>query len=131
MTQLSFDDLTYPLEAVMAAEGKPTPAQKVETFQEWVRLNPDALRLMYDHAMLLYGNRRHFSIKYLMEWLRYEGGMELESTADGVAEDEYKLPNAYAPIIARLFVERKPELLSEIQLNKSEFDEVDLSGVVW
>lgn len=129
--QLNFDDYTQSLESVMKAEGKQTTQQKLETFEAWARRNPEALKLMHSKALQLYFTGHGFSVKYLMEWLRYEGCVQLEATSYGVPEDEYKLPNAYAPIIARLFVKKSPELQSELILHKSEFDGYELPDVVF
>ena len=131
MAQLNLDDYTQTLEAVIRTEGKQTTEQKLETFEAWAKRNPEALSLMYQKALALHYTHNGFSIKYLIEWMRYEGCMQLTATKDGVPEDAYKVPNAFAPIIARLFVRRSPELREVLVLHKSEFDGHELPEVVW
>ena len=127
--QPNFDDYTQSLEQIIKAEGKQTTEQKLETFGRWAEKNYLALRAMLEHAQTLYFNGCGFSIKYLIEWLRYDGRMQLQSTNDGVPEDAYKLPNAFAPIIARMFVKKKPYLRDVIKLHKSEFDDYPIPEV--
>lgn len=76
------DNYTRPLEAVMREERQPRPLplkarDHMELFEEWVRINPDAMREIELTALAIDARGIRVSTKYLIEKQRYEGGAKL------------------------------------------------------
>lgn len=126
---MNVDDLTQPLEAVVAQERRatyPLPLKveyRRELFAEWCRLNPDALRQIELTAVAIDARGLRVSTKYLVEKQRYEGTAKLVGVPfvdDSGNEHEYSINNSDTPILARWLLERHPRM--NIQLRESILD---------
>ena len=122
------DDYTQPLEAVMREERKPRPwplrARDVaELFEEWVRVNPDAMREIELTALAIDARGIRVSTKYLIEKQRYEGGARLNPVPFFDYQGNrhaYGVSNSITPLLARWLLRRHPEM--NIETKKSMFD---------
>lgn len=70
------DNYTQPLESVMREERKPRSLplkarDHMELFEEWVRINPDAMREIELTALAIDARGIRVSTKYLIEKQRY------------------------------------------------------------
>lgn len=83
-----------------------SPESVIDLWQEWKNKNPRAMDWFFFQAREFYYRGARVSAKYLIEKLRYESGLRIESTL--------------TPFIGRWLKMRIPEL--DIQLNKSRFD---------
>lgn len=122
------DDLTRPLEAVMRDERRRRPVplrarDRAELFEEWARLNPDAMREMELTALAIDARGIRVSAKYLVEKQRYEGSVKLVGVpftdCQGV-EHLYGINNSDTALIARWLLGRHPDM--DIEIRKSIFD---------
>ena len=122
-------DYTQPLEKVMKDERKPRPLplrvqDHRELFEEWVRLNPEAMREIEMTALAIDASGIRVSTKYLIEKQRYEGHAKLNAVTfydnDG-APHTYGICNTITPLLARWLLERHPDM--NIWLKHSIFDE--------
>lgn len=95
-------------------------------FNFWCQRNPDALRWLYAEALRHEAAGRRFSVKSLIERMRWDDAVMLER--DG---DAFSLPNAYAPIIARCLVLARPSLHTRdlLRINPSVYDWLPLTNV--
>ena len=122
------DNYTQPLEAVMREERKPRPLplkarDHMELFEEWVRINPDAMREIELTALAIDARGIRVSTKYLIEKQRYEGAVKLVGVpfvdSNGV-EHVYGINNTDTPLLARWLLKRHPKL--NIKLRNSIYD---------
>lgn len=126
MTQLSFDDYTLPLEAVVKAEREArTPETILDAFTEWVERNPNAMRAMYRKAIDLAYRGKRVSAKYLVEWLRYDADVSLSPNK----EADWKVPNEFTPLVARYLVRRNQGLEAHFEMKPSAFDKLELPKI--
>lgn len=126
--RIDVEDCTQPLDDVVRAEKLatyPLPL-KVEDrqrlFDEWCRLNPDALDQMEQAALDIDARGMRVSAKYLIERQRYEGSVKLVGVpffdGDGVRH-LYAINNTDTPLIARWLLGRHPDL--DIETRKSVY----------
>ena len=122
------DNYAQPLEKVMREERRPRPLplkarDHMELFEEWVRINPDAMREIELTALAIDARGIRVSTKYLIEKQRYEGGAKLNSVTfydDQGNPHTYGICNTITPLLARWLLERNPKL--RIELRTSMFD---------
>lgn len=125
------DDYTRPLEAVMRDERKPRPLplkarDHLELFEEWMRLNPDAMREIELTALAIDARGLCVSTKYLIEKQRYEGGARLNPVTfydDQGMPHVYGINNTITPLLARWLLKRHPEM--NIYVKHSYFDDLE------
>ncbi|WP_449314876.1 hypothetical protein [Rubneribacter sp.] len=125
------DDYTRPLEAVMRDERKPRPLplkarDHLELFEEWMRLNPDAMREIELTALAIDARGLRVSTKYLIEKQRYEGGARLNPVTfydDQGMPHVYGINNTITPLLARWLLKRHPEM--NIYVKHSYFDDLE------
>ena len=125
------DDYTRPLEAVMRDERKPRPLplkarDHLELFEEWMRLNPDAMREIELTALAIDARGLRVSTKYLIEKQRYEGGARLNPVTfydDQGMPHVYGINNTITPLLARWLLKRHPEM--NIDVKHSYFDDLE------
>lgn len=125
------DDYTRPLEAVMRDERKPQPLplkarDHLELFEEWMRLNPDAMREIELTALAIDARGLRVSTKYLIEKQRYEGGARLNPVTfydDQGMPHVYGINNTITPLLARWLLKRHPEM--NIYVKHSYFDDLE------
>lgn len=123
------DDFTQPLEKVMREERKARSLplkirDHKELFEEWVRLNPDAMREIELTALAIDAKGIRVSTKYLIEKQRYEGRSKLNPVTfydDSGNPHTYGICNTITPLLARWLLERYPEM--NIMTKRSIFDE--------
>lgn len=100
-----------------------SPESVIGLWQEWKNKNPLAMHWFYTRARGFYYRGARVSAKYLIEKLRYESGLRIESVPftdnNGVLRT-FGISNTLTPFIGRWLKMRIPEL--DIQLNKSRFD---------
>lgn len=122
-------DFTRPIEAVMRDERLRTYPRKLraqdveELFDEWCRLNADALAEMELLALALDMGGKTVSAKYLVEKQRYEGHASLV----GVPwQDErghrhtYTINNDHTALLGRWLLKRHPFM--RVERRRSRFD---------
>ena len=122
------DNYAQPLEKVMREERRPRPLplkarDHMELFEEWVRINPDAMREIELTALAIDARGIRVSTKYLIEKQRYEGGAKLNPVTfydDQGNPHTYGICNTITPLLARWLLERNPKL--RIELRTSMFD---------
>ena len=129
---MDVDDYTQPLEKVMAQERsnpRPLPLKVKdhrELFDEWVKLNPDAMRDIELTALSIDSRGMRVSTKYLIEKLRYEGHVKLNPVTfydeHGNAHT-YGVCNTITPLLARWLLDKHPDM--NIWVKRSIFDEGD------
>ena len=125
------DNYTQPLESVMREERKPRSLplkarDKMELFEEWVRINPDAMREIELTALAIDARGIRVSTKYLIEKQRYEGSAKLNPVTfydDQGNPHTYGIKNTITPLLARWLLERHPEM--NIWTKHSLFDEME------
>lgn len=126
---MNVDDFTQPLEAVMRAEREhvyPLPLKArdhKELFEEWCRLNPDALHEIELTALSIDARGLRVSTKYLIERQRYEGRSKLVPVTfhdDHGNPHTYGINNCITPCLARWLLKKYPGM--NIQTKKSYFD---------
>lgn len=125
------DNYAQPLEAVMREERQSHPLplkarDHMELFEEWVRINPDAMREIELTALAIDARGIRVSTKYLIEKQRYEGGAKLNPVTfydDQGNPHTYGICNTITPLLARWLLERHPEM--NIRTKHSLFDEVE------
>ena len=125
------DDYTRPLEAVMRDERKPRPLplkarDHLELFEEWMRLNPDAMREIELTALAIDARGLRVSTQYLIEKQRYEGGARLNPVTfydDQGMPHVYGINNTITPLLARWLLKRHPEM--NIYVKHSYFDDLE------
>ena len=113
------DNYAQPLEAVMREERQPRPLplkarDHMELFEEWVRINPDAMREIELTALAIDARGIRVSTKYLIEKQRYD---------DQGNPHTYGICNTITPLLARWLLERHPEM--NIWTKHSLFDEME------
>ena len=116
----------------MAGKTRPSDAELGKArivlgrFNGWCQRNPDALRWLYAEALRCEAAGRRFSVKSLVERMRWDDVVTLERDGERVS-----LPNAYAPIIARCLVLARPSLLLRdlLRVNPSVYDWLPLCNV--
>ena len=130
MGDLDQDDYTLPLEAVMASERRySVPLKRVdrmELFDEWVSLNPEAMRDMERAAISIDARGMRVSAKYRIERERYESGIKLNPVTwhdDNGTPHTYGINNNITPLLARWLLRRHPYM--HIVTHKSYFDDKD------
>lgn len=122
------DNYAQPLEKVMREERRPRPLplkarDHMELFEEWVRINPDAMREIELTALAIDARGIRVSTKYLIEKQRYEGTTKLVGVPfvdDQGNEHTYGINNSDSSLLARWLLERNPKL--RIELRTSMFD---------
>lgn len=100
-----------------------SPESVIDLWQEWKNKNPIAMDWFYMQAMRFNYRGDRVSAKYLIEKLRYESGLRIESvpfTDNHGVLHTFGISNTLTPFIGRWLKMRIPEL--DIQLNKSKFD---------
>lgn len=125
------DNYTQPLESVMREERKPRSLplkarDNMELFEEWVRINPDAMREIELTALAIDARGIQVSTKYLIEKQRYEGSAKLNPVTfydDQGNPHTYGIKNTITPLLARWLLERHPEM--NIWTKHSLFDEME------
>lgn len=125
------DNYTQPLESVMREERKPRSLplkarDNMELFEEWVRINPDAMREIELTALAIVARGIRVSTKYLIEKQRYEGSAKLNPVTfydDQGNPHTYGINNTITPLLARWLLERHPEM--NIWTKHSLFDEME------
>lgn len=125
------DNYTQPLESVMREERKPRSLplkarDNMELFEEWVRINPDAMREIELTALAIDARDIRVSTKYLIEKQRYEGSAKLNPVTfydDQGNPHTYGINNTITPLLARWLLERHPEM--NIWTKHSLFDEME------
>lgn len=96
---------------------------KLRACREWIRLNPDRVADMERYAMNEAAHGRKFAIKTLVERIRWFDYVNS-------AGQPVKISNDYAPIFARMLIDKHPELAQFIQTRPSMFDRLGV-GVSW
>ena len=123
------DDMTVPLEAVMARERatpRPLPLKAADRrwlFARWCELNPGPLREIELTAVAIDARGRRVSAKYLVEKLRYEyaGAIVGVPFVDGSgAEHRYSVNNSDTACLARWLLARHPGM--RIETRRSMLD---------
>mgnify|MGYP003104314129 FL=1 len=102
----------------MREERRPRPLplkarDHMELFEEWVRINPDAMREIELTALAIDARGIRVSTKYLIEKQRYEGGAKLNPVTfydDQGNPHTYGICNTITPLLARWLLERHPEM---------------------
>ena len=125
------DNYAQPLEKVMREERRPRPLplkarDHMELFEEWVRINPDAMREIELTALAIDARGIRVSTKYLIEKQRYEDGAKLNPVTfydDQGNPHTYGICNTITPLLARWLLERHPEM--NIWTKHSLFDEME------
>lgn len=126
---MDLDDYTQPLEAVIAQErskARPMPLavrDRMELFEEWMRLNPQAVREIELTALAIDARGLRVSTKYLIEKQRYEGSARLVPVTffdQHGNSHTYGINNGITPLLARWLLARHPEM--NIVTKKSYFD---------
>ena len=125
------DNYTQPLESVMREERKPRSLplkarDNMELFEEWVRINPDAMREIELTALAIDARGIRVSTNYLIEKQRYEGSAKLNPVTfydDQGNPHTYGINNTITPLLARWLLERHPEM--NIWTKHSLFDEME------
>lgn len=125
------DNYAQPFEAVMREERQPRPLplkarDHMELFEEWVRINPDAMREIELTALAIDARCIRVSTKYLIEKQRYEGGAKLNPVTfydDQGNPHTYGICNTITPLLARWLLERHPGM--NIWTKHSLFDEME------
>nr|DAR30298.1 MAG TPA: peptide chain release factor [Caudoviricetes sp.] len=100
-----------------------SPESVIELWQEWKSKNYRAMDWFYFQAREFYYRGARVSAKYLIEKLRYESGLRIESvpfTDNHGVLHTFGISNTLTPFIGRWLKMRIPEL--DIQINKSRFD---------
>lgn len=128
---MNTDDYTQPLEAVMRSERKTRPLplkarDHKELFEEWVRLNPEAMREIELTALAIDARGIRVSTKYLIEKQRYEGHVKLNPVTfydDEGTPHTYGVCNTITPTLARWLLSRHPQM--NIWIKRSLFDETE------
>lgn len=128
---MDVDDYTQPLEAVMREERKPRPLplkarDHMELFEEWARINPEAMREIELTALAIDARGIRVSTKYLVEKQRYEGHVKLNPVTfhdDQGSPHTYGICNTITPLLARWLLGRHPEM--NIWTKHSFFDEME------
>lgn len=126
---MDVNDYTQPLESVMRDERKPRPLplkarDHIELFEEWVRINPDAMREIEFTALAIDARGIRVSTKYLIEKQRYEGRAKLNPVTFydlSGREHTYGINNTMTPMLARYLLDRHPDM--DIVTKHSIFDE--------
>lgn len=126
-TKLNVDDYTQSVSKVMSMERVYTyplsPESVIELWQEWKSKNYRAMDWFYFQAREFAYRGARVSAKYLIEKLRYESGLRIESvpfTDNHGVLHTFGISNTLTPFIGRWLKGRIPEL--DIQINKSRFD---------
>lgn len=96
---------------------------KLRACREWIRLNPDRVADMERYAMNEAAHGRKFAIKTIIERIRWFDYVNS-------AGQPVKISNDYAPIFARMLIDKHPELAQFIQTRPSMFDRLGV-GVSW
>lgn len=115
----------------MRDERKPRPLplkarDHLELFEEWMRLNPDAMREIELTALAIDARGLRVSTKYLIEKQRYEGGARLNPVTfydDQGMPHVYGINNTITPLLARWLLKRHPEM--NIYVKHSYFDDLE------
>ena len=100
-----------------------SPESVIDLWQEWKNKNTLAMHWFYTQAIGFYYRGARVSAKYLIEKLRYESGLRIESvpfTDNNGVLHTFGISNTLTPFIGRWLKMRIPEL--DIQINKSRFD---------
>ena len=126
---MDLDDLTQPLEAVMAQEravySVPLRAESyICLFAEWLKLNPQAAHEMECVARAINARGMRVSAKYLIERQRYEGRSELHAVPyldQYGLERNYAINNTITPLLARWLQKGNPGM--RIEMRRSMFDD--------
>ena len=95
-------------------------------FNFWCQRNPEALRWLYKQALLYEAAGRRFSMKSLIERMRWDDVVTFERDGKTVS-----LPNVYAPILARCLILARPNLYTRdlLRVNPSVYDWLPLTNV--
>ena len=126
---MDLDDYTQPLESVIAQErskARPMPLavrDRMELFEEWMRLNPQAVREIELTALAIEARGLRVSTKYLIEKQRYEGSARLVPVTffdQHGNSHTYGINTGITPLLARWLLARHPEM--NIVTKKSYFD---------
>ena len=125
------DNYTQPLKSVRREERKPRSLplkarDNMELFEEWVRINQDAMREIELTALATDARGIRVSTKYLIEKQRYEGSAKLNPVTfydDQGNPHTYGIKNTITPLLARWLLERHPEM--NIWTKHSLFDEME------
>lgn len=126
---MNTDDYTQPVEAVIAQERAfvfPVPLKAASyraLFEEWCRVNPQALREIELTALAIDQRGLRVSTKYLIERQRYEGRSKLVCvpyTDQYGATHNYNINNTITPLLARWLLKKHPDM--RIETRKSLFD---------
>jgi hypothetical protein len=133
MADIDNDDYTLPLEAVMASERRRSlPLKRIdcmELFDEWVSLNPEAMRDIELAAIAIDARGMRVSAKYLIERERYESGIKLNPVTfydDNGNQHTYGISNTITPLLARWLLKRHPGM--RVITKKSFFDDEEGDG---
>ena len=131
---IDVDDYTQAVEAVAARErrnprSRPLRARDMkELFDEWLELNPGAVREIELTAVAISERGMRVSTKYLVEKQRYEGRSKHAPVpwfdADGCAH-EFGICNSITPLLARWLLNLHPDM--DIQTAKSMFDDGEVT----
>ena len=96
----------------------------VYKFRKWCAANPEAVKWLYSEALAYEANHRQFSVRHLVERLRWDSGIALEGGSP-------RVPNIFTPIIARCLVIKRPKMYVDrlLQINASVYDWLVLPDV--
>lgn len=130
---MDFDNYTQPLEKVMRSEQKRRsyPLKAIDhkdLFEEWMRLNPEAMREIEYAAIAIDKRGLRVSAKYLIERQRYEGRARLTPVTffdDFGNKHTYGVCNTITPLLARWLLKRHPDM--NIVTHKSYFDKEQIN----
>lgn len=124
---MNTDDYTQPVEAVVAQErlcASPLGASDIKAlFEDWCRINPDALHEIELTALAIDSKGLRVSTKYLIERQRYEGRYKLNAVPwvdQYGGGHEWCIDNRITPCLARWLLARHP--LMKVVCRKSMFD---------
>lgn len=125
---MDFDNYTQPLESVIRQEciRRPWPlkaADRMYLFEQWMRLNPSAIREIEYAAISIDKRGMRVSTKYLIERQRYEGRSRLVPVVfvdQFGTKHSWSINNNFTPLLARWLLKRHPDM--RIETRKSHFD---------
>ena len=118
--QLTFEDYTLPLEAVMRAEGDRGPQGRIDDFCEWARGNRGAVEAIWDEARECVALSGYVSANYLTNWVRQK-----QRWIRPQGNSPYKVPNDFSPILGR-YLQEDPEIGGYVKCKKSQYDDEGL-----
>lgn len=94
---------------------------KLRACREWIRHNPQRMEEMERYALNEASHGRRFAIKTIIERIRWFDYVNDEG-------QPVKISNDYAPIFARLLIEKHPELAQFLETRPSAYDRLGVGA---